>query len=65
MYNNKKVSLIFPSFNEEESISKAIEEFDKTNIIDEIIAVDNNSTDKYDCVFATKTSKDHIKKRAK
>ena len=124
MYNNKKISLIFPSFNEEECISKAIEEFDKTNIIDEIIAVDNNSTDKtaeiikrskatyvlettqgygaairrglkecsgdllvvtepdgsftakdldrllsytdkYDCVFGTRTSKDHIEKGAK
>ena len=46
MYKNKKVSLIFPSFNEEEGISKAIQEFQNTNLIDEIIAVDNNSTDK-------------------
>ena len=46
MYKNKKVSLIFPSFNEEEGISKAIQEFQSTNLIDEIIAVDNNSTDK-------------------
>ena len=38
MYKNKKVSLILPSFNEEEGITKAIEEFNRTEIIDEIIA---------------------------
>ena len=46
MYKNKKVSLIFPSYNEEEGISKAISEFQNTNFVDEIIAVDNNSTDR-------------------
>ncbi len=46
MYKNKKVSLIFPSYNEEEGILKAIQEFQNTNLIDEIIAVDNNSTDR-------------------
>ena len=46
MYKNKKVSLILPSYNEEEGIKKAIEEFNRTEIIDEIIVVDNNSTDK-------------------
>ena len=45
MYKNKK-ALILPSYNEEEGIKKAIEEFNRTEIIDEIIAVDNNSTDK-------------------
>lgn len=124
MYNNKKVSLILPSFNEEQGIVKAIDEFNKTNLVDEIIAVDNNSTDqtaalikntnakyiletiqgygsairrglkestgelivitepdgsftakdlermlehtnKYDCVFGTRTSKEYIEKGAK
>ena len=124
MYKNKKVSLILPSFNEEEGITKAIEEFNRTEIIDEIISVDNNSTDqtaklikqtnakyylekiqgygsairrglrectgdllvitepdgsftaddlqrmleytdKYDCVFGSRTSKDYIEKGAK
>ncbi len=46
MYKNKKVSLIFPSFNQENAIFKAIQEFQSTNLIDEVIAVDNNSTDK-------------------
>ena len=45
MYKNKKVSLIFPSYNEEEGITNAIQEFQSTNFIDEIICVDNNSTD--------------------
>ena len=33
MYKNKKVSLIFPSYNEEEGISKAISEFQNTNFV--------------------------------
>ena len=45
MYKNKKISLILPSYNEEKGITKAINEFNETKIIDEIIAVDNNSTD--------------------
>ena len=34
-----------PAFNEEESIFNVINSFDKLNIFDEIIVVDNNSTD--------------------
>jgi len=46
MYNNKKVSLVFPVYNEEENIKIAINEFDSLKIFDEIISVDNNSSDK-------------------
>lgn len=45
MYNNKKVSLVLPAYNEEANIFNAINEFQNTNLVDEIIAVDNNSTD--------------------
>ena len=45
MYLGKKVSVIFPVYNERENIRAAIEEFLKHPAVDEIIAVDNNSTD--------------------
>jgi glycosyltransferase involved in cell wall biosynthesis len=46
MYNHKKISVVFPAYNEEENIISAIEDFYSTGVIDEIIVVDNNSTDK-------------------
>ncbi len=45
MFNNKKVSVVFPTYNEEENIRNAIEDFFSTDIVDEIIVVDNNSND--------------------
>ena len=45
MYQNKTISVIFPAYNEEENIVNAIVEFFNTKIVDEIVAVDNNSTD--------------------
>lgn len=45
MYKNKSISVIFPAYNEEENINRAIEEFFNIKVVDEIIAVDNNSTD--------------------
>lgn len=44
MWNGKKVSVVFPAFNEEENIYNAIRDF-SLSIVDEIIVVDNNSTD--------------------
>jgi len=43
--NNKSFSLVFPAYNEETHIKKNIESFLHTKIFDEIIVVDNNSTD--------------------
>ncbi len=45
MYLGKKVSIVFPVYNERENIRAAIEEFLRHPAVDEIIAVDNNSTD--------------------
>lgn len=46
MYHGKTVSLVFPAFNEAENIANAVLEFRRTNLLDEIIVVDNNSRDK-------------------
>ena len=45
MWNGKRISVIFPAYNEEENIEKAIEDFSQP-FGDEIIVVNNNSTDK-------------------
>lgn len=45
MYLGKKVSIVFPVYNERENVRAAIEEFLQHPAVDEIIAVDNNSTD--------------------
>ena len=44
MYKNKKVSLVIPCFNEEKGIKKILEH--KPLFIDEIIVIDNDSTDR-------------------
>ncbi|MFZ2150432.1 MAG: glycosyltransferase family 2 protein [Candidatus Absconditicoccaceae bacterium] len=45
MYNNQKVSVIFPAYNEEKNIFNAIADFLATGYVDELIVVDNNSKD--------------------
>lgn len=45
MFRGKKVSLALPAYNEAENIARAINSFKKIDTIDEIIVVDNNSTD--------------------
>lgn len=45
MYLGKKVSIVFPVYNEKENIKNAIEEFLHHPAVDELIAVDNNSKD--------------------
>ena len=45
-FNQKKLSLIIPAYNEEDSIEEVINDFKSYNLFDEIIVVDNNSKDK-------------------
>lgn len=45
MWKQQTVQVIFPAFNEEEGIRQAITDFYDTGFVDEIIVVDNNSTD--------------------
>lgn len=45
MYKNKTFSLVLPAYNEGLHIKKNINSFYKTDVFDEIIVVDNNSSD--------------------
>ena len=45
MFKNKTVSLVMPAYNEGLNISNFIKDVKKLNIVDQIIAVDNNSKD--------------------
>jgi glycosyltransferase involved in cell wall biosynthesis len=45
MYKGKRVSVIFPAHNEESNIYGAIIAFQSSQFVDEVIVVDNNSTD--------------------
>ena len=42
---SKTIDLILPAYNEETSVKKCIEDFESLNLFNEIIVVDNNSTD--------------------
>lgn len=57
MYKKKKISVIFPAFNEEENIANAILDFRRLKIIDEILVVDNNSKDKTNNIAKVKKAK--------
>lgn len=46
MYGAKTVSVVFPAYNEEPHIRRAVEEFFLPGIVDEVIVVDNNSCDR-------------------
>jgi len=45
MWKGKKISVVFPAYNEGKNIRKAIDEFFAIDIVDEIVVVDNNSKD--------------------
>jgi len=64
MYKGKKVSLVLPAYNEEESITHVISDFSKIKEIDEIVVVDNNSKDKT-ALLARKTKKAKVVKEIK
>ncbi len=46
MWNHKRISVVFPAYNEEKGIGAATKDFLGTGIVDEIIVVDNNSRDR-------------------
>ncbi len=46
MYGAKKISVIFPAYNEELYIRKAVEDFLLQDVVDEVIVVNNNSHDR-------------------
>lgn len=46
MWNNKTVSVVFPAYNEEQSIRSAVETFLATGVVDEVVVVNNNSRDR-------------------
>lgn len=43
MYQNKKVSIVIPTYNEADSIRSVIDGFFATGFVDEVIVVDNNA----------------------
>ena len=57
MYLGKKVSIVFPVYNEKENIKNAIEEFLRHPAVDEVIAVDNNSKDGSDAEIKLTSAK--------
>src|SRR5678815_1500754 len=46
MWNDKTVSVILPAFNEELGIRDAVETFWATGLVDEVLVINNNSTDR-------------------
>ncbi len=54
MYKNKKVSIIFPAYNEEKNIATAILEFRRLKLADELLVIDNNSKDNTNLIARSK-----------
>ena len=46
MWQNKRISIVFPAYNEEPNIRRAVREFLEIPVVDEVIVVDNNSRDR-------------------
>ena len=45
VWQGQRVSVVFPAFNEADGIAAAIADFGGLEVVDEVIVVDNNSTD--------------------
>ncbi len=54
MHKNNKISLVIPAYNEEATIAAVIDDFKTQESLDEIIIVDNNSSDNTSAI-----AKDH------
>lgn len=46
MYGSRRVTIVFPAYNEEPNIRQAVEDFFLAGVVDEVIVVDNNSRDR-------------------
>jgi glycosyltransferase involved in cell wall biosynthesis len=46
MFQKQKVSVVMPAYNEEDGIAEAVREFGGNEYVDEVVVIDNNSTDK-------------------
>jgi glycosyltransferase involved in cell wall biosynthesis len=46
MWGGRKVSIVFPAYNEEAGIAAAVEDFLAVPAVDEVVVVDNNSRDR-------------------
>jgi glycosyltransferase involved in cell wall biosynthesis len=57
MWNNKKISIIFSTYNEKDSIKKAINDMYATGVVDEVIVINNNAAKGTD--FEVITSKNY------
>jgi glycosyltransferase involved in cell wall biosynthesis len=45
MWKGNKISVILPAYNEGKNIKRAIEDFYKTKVVDEVVVINNNSKD--------------------
>lgn len=45
MWHNKKISVIFPTYNERDSIKKVIQDFEHLGVVDEILVINNNAAE--------------------
>lgn len=45
MYQNQQMSVVFPAYNEADNIAVAVQDFLDTEVVDEVIVVDNNLDD--------------------
>jgi glycosyltransferase involved in cell wall biosynthesis len=45
MYGSRSVSVVFPAYNEAPNIRRAVEDFLAAGVVDEVVVVDNNSSD--------------------
>lgn len=45
MYNNKKVAIVFSTYNEKDSVKQFINDCFATGVVDEVIAVNNNAAE--------------------
>ena len=56
MYLAKRVSVVFPAYNEEDNIVVAVRDFQSAGVVDEVIVVDNNSRDRTAELVRTQTT---------